>query len=90
MYIIWPCTLLCIDLYIYIYISICIIICKLSNDVLHLVFQLVPYQFLWGSLIWAPQQKLAEGNIKNLYPKDAEFAGAAPGWQLGAQPGVLF
>ena len=31
----------------------------------------------------APQQKPAEGNIKNLYPKDAEFAGAAPGWQLG-------
>jgi len=25
------------------------------------------------------------GNIKNLYPKDAEFAGAAPGWQLGQQ-----
>ena len=31
----------------------------------------------------APQQKPAEGNIKNLYPKDAEFAGSAPGWHLG-------
>ena len=68
-----------ICIYVYSYVN-------LSNDVLHLVFAPGSYQFLWGlfSCVWRPhQQKPAEGNIKNLYPKDAEFAGAAPGWQLG-------
>ena len=49
---------------------------------LHLVFQLVPTNS--GVFDTCGRHlKPTEGNIKNLYPKDAEFAGAAPGWQLG-------
>ena len=52
---------------------------------IHMVFQLVPTNSygVFFHVCGAPTKQPAEGNIKNLYPKDAEFAGAAPGWQLG-------
>ena len=71
------------SLYIYIYIYSYV---NLSNDVYTYAVSTGFLPILMGSLplmCVAPQQKPAEGNIKNLYPKDAEFAGAAPGWHLG-------
>eukprot|EP00435_Cladocopium_sp_Y103_P024166 s2336_g5.t3 len=50
--------------------------CWSPSGVLHFIADLSGW---WNLYSWD------SGSIKNLYPKDAEFAGAAPGWQLGQQ-----
>lgn len=50
--------------------------CWSPSGVLHFIADLSGW---WNLYTWD------SGSIQNLYPKDAEFAGAAPGWQLGQQ-----